>query len=245
MPRFVLIALLLLFGLSRSLPAEDPLGHQGQVPKDQDQQKQEPAGTQEKVPEKKDVFRTWTDSTGKFRVSAKYAGVKEDSVQLTKKDGKTIQLPLEKLSAEDQRWIKDTLADALPEEKAEQKKKLAAKKLEHTSWTVRVATKRAGVATVGSARPTKQTVQGELVSYKRGDVVVNVADGKGRLTLSYGSLGKSDQRFVDEYRKLASQWPAAAAELEQEQATPAKPAPVRSAQGSLLDRLRILEDAGK
>ena len=46
--------------------------------------------------------RTWTDSSGKFKIEASFAGQEGDSVLLTRTDGKTIKLPLAKLSKEDQ-----------------------------------------------------------------------------------------------------------------------------------------------
>jgi hypothetical protein len=51
------------------------------------------------------AVRTWTDSTGKFKIEATFAGKEGDSVLLTKTDGKTIKLPLAKLSKEDQDHI--------------------------------------------------------------------------------------------------------------------------------------------
>ena len=48
------------------------------------------------------LLRTWTDSTGKFKIEASFAGKEGDNVLLTKTDGKTIKLPLAKLSKEDQ-----------------------------------------------------------------------------------------------------------------------------------------------
>jgi hypothetical protein len=48
------------------------------------------------------AVRTWTDSTGKFKIEATFAGKEGDRVLLTKTDGKTIKLPLAKLSKEDQ-----------------------------------------------------------------------------------------------------------------------------------------------
>jgi hypothetical protein len=51
------------------------------------------------------AMRTWTDSTGKFKIEASLAGKEGDNVLLTKTDGKTIKLPLAKLSKEDQDYI--------------------------------------------------------------------------------------------------------------------------------------------
>jgi hypothetical protein len=50
-------------------------------------------------------WRTWTDSTGKHETEAKFGGVMQGKGGLIKRDGSTIQVPLEKLSDEDQEWI--------------------------------------------------------------------------------------------------------------------------------------------
>ena len=52
-------------------------------------------------------WRTWTDSSGEHKIEAKFAYVIKGSVKLVKKDGSTITIPLEKLSDEDQAWIKN------------------------------------------------------------------------------------------------------------------------------------------
>jgi hypothetical protein len=57
-------------------------------------------------------LRTWTDHTGKYKVEARYGGRGPGGVQLKKPDGKTIEIPLEKLSKEDQAFV-EGLAAAL------------------------------------------------------------------------------------------------------------------------------------
>ena len=47
-------------------------------------------------------FREWTDATGKYRVVARLISVADNAVQLEKKDGTKINIPLEKLSEKDQ-----------------------------------------------------------------------------------------------------------------------------------------------
>lgn len=67
--------------------------------------------------------RTWTDSTGKFKIEATFAGKEGDNVLLTKTDGKTIKLPLDKLSKEDQDHVAGLMAkpaEANPFAKAEE-----------------------------------------------------------------------------------------------------------------------------
>jgi hypothetical protein len=50
-------------------------------------------------------FRTWTDSTGKFSVEAVWIGTDGNGVTLEKRDGKTVTLPIDRLSNADQEWI--------------------------------------------------------------------------------------------------------------------------------------------
>ena len=52
-------------------------------------------------------WRTWTDSTGKFTMEAKFRGVIAGKVRLEKADGKTLSIPIKQLSKEDQEWIRD------------------------------------------------------------------------------------------------------------------------------------------
>lgn len=52
-------------------------------------------------------FRTWTDQTGKFSVEATLVQVKEGNVELRLRDGKSIHVPMNKLSDDDQRLLGD------------------------------------------------------------------------------------------------------------------------------------------
>src|SRR4029078_6001137 len=73
--------------------------------------------------EKEYPVRTWTDSTGKFKIDASYAGQDATGVKLKKTDGKTIQLALGKLTPQDQQYIAGVLApaaDASPFESAKE-----------------------------------------------------------------------------------------------------------------------------
>lgn len=58
-------------------------------------------------PKPKPIVRTWTDSTGQFKIDAEFAGYAAGTVKLKKADGSIITLPMEKLSQEDQDWIRD------------------------------------------------------------------------------------------------------------------------------------------
>jgi beta-lactamase regulating signal transducer with metallopeptidase domain len=49
--------------------------------------------------------RIWNDSSGAFSLEAEFGGVKDGKVSLKKADGKTITLPLDKLSKEDQDFV--------------------------------------------------------------------------------------------------------------------------------------------
>jgi hypothetical protein len=182
-------------------------------------------------------FRLWTDSTGRFRLTAKLESMKDETVTLVKEDGKRIQLSVERLSGSDQDWIKDTLA----ERKTTRDKKLVAKRQEHQSWLVQCVGQRdvvkdnpTAVASLSRSGPSiqnhhnyyhttekyhyMQAFQGELVSYSGTDVTISVCIYRdergvenyaiGRLvskinkTFNYNNLGKNDQIFLRDYRKL-------------------------------------------
>ena len=49
--------------------------------------------------------RTWNDSTGAFGVEAQLLGVDDGKVRLKKADGKTVAIPLDRLSKEDQDFL--------------------------------------------------------------------------------------------------------------------------------------------
>jgi hypothetical protein len=66
---------------------------------DRSNRKQPPANTER-------VMRTWTDATGKNTVEAEFRGMVDGKVTLHKADGSEVTLPLEKLSATDQTWIR-------------------------------------------------------------------------------------------------------------------------------------------
>ena len=53
------------------------------------------------------IVRTWTDSTGKFRIEAELIWLKNGQVRLKKKSGGFTNLPLEKLSAKDRLFLKN------------------------------------------------------------------------------------------------------------------------------------------
>jgi hypothetical protein len=51
------------------------------------------------------TLRTWNDSTGAFSVEAEFVGVKEGKVLLKKADGRTVAIPLDRLSKEDREFV--------------------------------------------------------------------------------------------------------------------------------------------
>ncbi|MDA1055261.1 MAG: SHD1 domain-containing protein [Planctomycetota bacterium] len=52
-----------------------------------------------------DAFRTWTDSTGEFKVEAKLVSATADAVKIVRNDGKELTLPLTKLSDADRQFV--------------------------------------------------------------------------------------------------------------------------------------------
>jgi hypothetical protein len=57
-------------------------------------------------PREEPILRTWHDSAGTHAIEAKFHGMIGGKVRLKKADGSTITVPLEKLSDDDQAWIK-------------------------------------------------------------------------------------------------------------------------------------------
>ncbi|KAI9308328.1 hypothetical protein BJ944DRAFT_260437 [Cunninghamella echinulata] len=50
-------------------------------------------------------LRTWTDRSGSFKVEAQFLGYSDGKLRLHKENGVKIDVPLEKMSAEDIRWV--------------------------------------------------------------------------------------------------------------------------------------------
>ncbi|MCY2987858.1 MAG: SHD1 domain-containing protein [Planctomycetota bacterium] len=51
-------------------------------------------------------YRTWMDDTGSFKIEAEFLGVAENKVQLRRKDGREVKVPLARLSKADQEEVK-------------------------------------------------------------------------------------------------------------------------------------------
>lgn len=60
-----------------------------------------------KLPAEAAKPRTWTDSTGKFSVEATLADIKDGQATLKRTDGRTVTLPVERLSQADQDYLKE------------------------------------------------------------------------------------------------------------------------------------------
>ena len=52
-------------------------------------------------------LRAWTDSSGQFRIEAELVGLADAKVMLKKADGKVVSVPVERLSEQDQEWLRD------------------------------------------------------------------------------------------------------------------------------------------
>jgi formylglycine-generating enzyme required for sulfatase activity len=52
------------------------------------------------------LARKWTESTGKYTVEAEFVDFKDGKVRLKKESGTVVAIPLERLSAADQEWVK-------------------------------------------------------------------------------------------------------------------------------------------
>ena len=52
-------------------------------------------------------FRVWKDTSGAFTVEAEYVSQNKTEVELLKKDGSKLSVPLLKLSRSDRAWLKE------------------------------------------------------------------------------------------------------------------------------------------
>ena len=60
------------------------------------------------------AFRTWTDSTGRFRVEASLVAVQEGQVHLKKRTGTVVHVPLRRLSQADREYVRSLAKPAKP-----------------------------------------------------------------------------------------------------------------------------------
>ena len=54
--------------------------------------------------------RTWTNSTGKFKIEGEFVKLADGTVDIRRDDGKLIRIPLDKLSEEDQKYVREATA---------------------------------------------------------------------------------------------------------------------------------------
>ena len=56
-------------------------------------------------------MRTWIDATGKFKMEARFVAFQAGVVTLIKADGGELKMPLDRLSADDQAYVKSVTAN--------------------------------------------------------------------------------------------------------------------------------------
>jgi hypothetical protein len=56
-----------------------------------------------------DKTRIWHDRSGQFRAEAEFKGMKNGKIRLLKRNGVTIEVPSEKMSPEDMRYIENVI----------------------------------------------------------------------------------------------------------------------------------------
>jgi len=84
--------------------------------------------------------RNWTDATGKYSTRAEMVEFKEGRVHLRKTDGTVITVPLEKLGAADQQYVRQVAAPSAPGTKAtEPQEEAAAGIAPKPIWTMDLA----------------------------------------------------------------------------------------------------------
>ncbi len=198
-----------------------------QTPRDQN-----PFDGAKRVKKEPEGFREWADASKKFKIKARFAGTADDKVKLLKEDGSVLKISPEKLSNEDQRWINDKQSGTKSKLDAKRKehtswttKAVGVKPVlidDPTSFITAGGYDRSGNyhgASGGVQHNYYQSTQkhyymqpfsGQIRSYVKNDVVISVSQGdrSGRqqgakeMTFKYNNLGKADQQFLDEYRKL-------------------------------------------
>jgi hypothetical protein len=65
------------------------------------------------------AMRTWHDDSGKFEVEAAFVSLDDETVTLKKKNGRTIHVPLGRLSEEDQKYVKERANNPFDEESSD------------------------------------------------------------------------------------------------------------------------------
>ncbi len=170
-------------------------------------------------------FRQWVDVSRGFTIKAKLAGTADDKVKLLKEDGSVLTISPEKLSDEDRQWIKDKQVEKKSKLDAKRKEHTSwvAKAVgirpvmidDPTSYITLDANGVSGGVVHNYYQATEryyywQPVTGELRSYQKSDVVISTPQSgtygdqtpTQGMTFKYNNLGKADQKFLDEYRKM-------------------------------------------
>lgn len=70
---------------------------------------EQPQANQADQPQHREM-RTWSDASGKFSVTARLKSVRSGSAKLVKEDGSEISVPIDRLSEDDQAYIKDQMS---------------------------------------------------------------------------------------------------------------------------------------
>ena len=160
-------------------------------------------------------YRTWTDTTGAFTRTAHLEAIEGSKATLVTPDGKTLTIPLAKLSKADRKAIHEML--------------LANKRAEHVVWNTRAVGVRAitkstqGFSTGMNSDGTpeyhpvhnsydttekyyyRQVFEGRVVSVAGNYVTINV--GGRPMTFKASNLDGASQKFLAEYRKIEKQAP--------------------------------------
>jgi hypothetical protein len=96
----IVIGSMIAFSILKNL-SQAPHAAQGQLDKPSNEET-----TQLPVRPPIDEIRTWTDASGGFKAKATYKGIAGGNVSLLKTTGEKIVIPFEKLSPDDQKWVK-------------------------------------------------------------------------------------------------------------------------------------------
>lgn len=59
------------------------------------------------------TVRTWTDTTGRYKIRAALVRIEGDNVTLEREDGQTVSLPISRLSAAGQKYLRDLAAETM------------------------------------------------------------------------------------------------------------------------------------
>ena len=92
-----------------------------------------PAG--DAKPDGEPALRTWTDSSGKFKIEAQCLGVADGKVQLRKADGKVVSIALEKLSQADRDFLSPAARSQSSRPRKSSRRSRSLKAMSRRTWT--------------------------------------------------------------------------------------------------------------